>query len=212
MGGSGKDVAPPPKPGSAEEVRAAALAMEQAAWREGIDGTGPLGVWVTAMRAALVSLADVCDVQLKHAVKAVGDARAMTEGELKKLQEARGEAGRLLEQAKMAQVGFEVQKEKLIAGLVDSIVPQMVQAVGKAVVIRQVRFNQKVQWGRAAGIAAAALALVLGGFVWGNWRPDNSVAAGAQVLERIRQCQAAPIKEARTGEPFCALKSLLAPT
>ena len=212
MDGSGKDVAPPPKPGSAEKVRAAALAMEQAAWREGIDGTGPLGVWVTAMRAALVSLADVCDVQLKQTVEVVGDARAMTEGELKKLQEARGEAGRLLEQAKMAQVGFEVQKEKLIAGLVDSIVPQMVQAVGKAVVIRQVRFNQKVQWGRAAGISAAALALVLGGFVWGNWSPDNSVAAGGQVLERIRQCQAAPIKEARTGEPFCALKSLLAPT
>jgi len=212
MDGSGRGEAPTSKPGNADELRAAALAMEQAAWREGIDGTGPLGVWVTAMRAALVSLADICDGQLNQAVETVRDAKATTEGELKKLQVARDEAGRLLEQARMAQVGFEVQKEKLIAGLVNTIVPQMVEAVGKAVVIRQVRFNQKVQWGRAAGIAAAALALVLGGFVWGTWAPDNSVAAGALALERIRQCQAAPIKEARTGETFCTLKSLLSAT
>ena len=96
--------------------------------------------------------------------------------------------------------------------MVDTIVPQMVKAVGAAIVIRERRYNQRVHWGRAAGIAAVAGGLLLGGYVWGGWRPDNTAIAGAVALERIRQCQAAPVRDERTHEAFCPMKALLAPS
>ncbi len=64
----------------------------------------------------------------------------------------------------------------------------------------------------AGQIAFGAIGLVLGGYFWAAWTPGSTAAAGAGALERIRQCQAAPIRDAHTGEPFCILKSLLSPT
>ena len=145
-------------------------------------------------------------------VNVLQDARAVTEAEIEKARLANQLAGSAIEQARTAHAGFEVQREKLIAKLVDNVVPQMVKAVGEAIVIRERRHNQKVQWGRAFGIAALGGGLLLGGFIWGCWQPSDSTIAGSIALDRIKRCQAAPVHDASSKETYCPMSILLSPT
>ena len=185
--------------------------MEEAAWREGIDPTGPLGIFVKAMQRALTVMAEASDRQASGVVRAIENARAMTEAEVAKAQLTNQLAATALDKAKTAHAGFEVQRERLITKLVDTIVPQMVAAVGEAVVIRERQHNQKVQWRRAFSIAALGGGLLLGGFVWGSWTPSVSTVEGVIAAERIKRCQAAPIKDTRTSETYCPMSVLMAP-
>lgn len=193
-----------------DDLRAAAKAMEEAAWREGIDPTGPLGVFVTAMRHAILIMAETGERHARGVIGSIQDARALTEGEVKKLRHTGEMASLALDQAKTAQAGSEVQRERVVGRFVESVVPQLVKAVGEAVVIRERDYNRRVQWGRAAGVGCLLLALVVGGNVWGSLQTAQ-VAEGARALERIKQCQAAPVKDTRTGNAFCRLQDLLAP-
>ena len=194
-----------------DELRAAAKAMEEAAWREGIDRTGPLGVFVTAMRHAILIMAEIVDRQARGIVGTIQDARAFTEGEVKKVRHISEMTSLALDQAKTAQAGSEVQRERVVGRFVESVAPQVVAAIGEAVVIRERDYNRRVQWGRAAAVGGLCLALVVGGSTWGIWQ-TGQVTAGALALERIKRCQAAPIKDARTGTAFCVLQDLLPPS
>lgn len=205
-------VVPVPDVAGGEQLRAAAVEMEEAAWREGIDTDGPLGTFVRAMRRAILILAEIADRQADGVVRTVHDARLVVEAEAVKARKTNELAFLVMEGARSAHASFDVQKEMLVGKLVDTIVPQMVKAVGAAIVIRERRYNQRVHWGRAAGIAAVAGGLLLGGYVWGGWRPDNTAIAGTIALDRIRQCQASPVRDDRTHEAFCPMKALLAPS
>ena len=203
------NVVPISEGATAEHLRAAATEMEEAAWREGIDAAAPLGVFVRAMHRTILVMAEIAERQADGVVKTVRDA--MHVAEAVKARKANEMAYLAVEAAKTAHASFEVQKDQVFGKLVSTIVPQMVKAVGEAVVIRERLYNARVQWGRAAGIATVAGCLVLGGYVWGGWHLDNAAVAGAMALERIRQCQAAPVREDRTREAFCPLKALLPP-
>ena len=102
--------------------------------------------------------------------------------------------------------------ERVSGVFVEAVVPQIVERIGEAVVLRERRHNRRVQWGRAAGIAGVALAILAGGYVWGSQGSGGATAAGAVALDRIRQCQAAPVKDGRTGEAYCQLRDLLPPS
>jgi len=201
-----------PEVATGEQLRVAAKEMEEAAWREGIDVHGPLGVFVRSMRATILVMADVAERQANGVVSTVRDARLMVEAEAIKVRKVSEQAFLAVEAAQTAHASFEVQKEEVFAKMVKAMVPEMVKAVGAAVVIRQRRYNWTVQWGRAAGIATVAGGLLLGGYVWGSWYPSNSALAGAVALDRIRQCEASPVRDDRTHEAFCSMKALLAPS
>ena len=46
---------------AAEELRASAEDMEQAAWRTGLTPEEPLGIWVISLRRTLTNLADMSE-------------------------------------------------------------------------------------------------------------------------------------------------------
>ncbi len=140
------------------------------------------------------------------------DTRAAAAAELETLRAANKTAMRVLQQAETALAGSDVQRQMAVERFVETVAPQLVKAIGEAVVIRQRRYNQAVQWGRAAGIATVAGGLLLGGYAWGSSRPDDAAVAGAVALERIRQCQASPVRDDRTHEAYCPMKTLLAPS
>lgn len=201
-----------PEVATGEQLRAAAKEMEEAAWREGIDTNGPLGVFIRSMHRTILVMADIAERQASGVVSTVRDARLMVEAEALKARKASDLAFLAVQAAETAHASFVVQKEEAFGKLIKSMVPEMVKAVGAAVVIRQRRYNQAVQWGRAAGIATVAGGLLLGGYAWGSWRPSNAAISGAVALERIRQCEAAPVRDDRTHEAFCPMKALLAPS
>jgi len=208
----GANGASTPDTAAGEKLRATAKEMEEAAWREGIDPHGPLGVFVRAMRATILVMADVAERQANGVVNTVRDARAMVEAEAIKVRKVSDQAFLAVEAARTAHASFEVQKDEVFTKMVKAMVPQMVKAVGAAVVIRQRRYNWTVHWDRAAGIATVAAGLLLGGYVWGSWYPSNSAIAGTVALDRIRQCEASPVRDDRTHESFCSMKALLAPS
>ncbi len=193
------------------DLRAAAVEMENAAWREGIDATGPLGAFVMAMRSTVLVLADICERQAGSVAVTVQDARSMADAELKKLLAANKTAIALQAQAQNALASSEVKVDQVVSKFVMSVAPEIVKQISGAVVLRERRYNQSVLWGRAVAIAAVACGLVLGGYTWRAWTPDPAAATGALLLERIRQCQAAPtFRQPQTGDALCNVKSLLA--
>lgn len=195
----------------ANRLREEAEGLIEAARKDAIEPDGTLGHWVRSQASILRLQADLAD-HLEGEVKgSVAAARDLSKSELEMVRKTLGLANTALDQAKAAHAGIEIQKGNAFDKLVTSFVPQMVKAVGEAVVIREWNHNKRVQWGRAAGIAVAALGILAGGYVWGSRGPGEAVLAGAVALERIRQCQAAPVKDGRTGEAYCLLKGLLPP-
>lgn len=168
------------------------------------------GRFVSALMATLTWLGRLIQAAMTDLRASTQETRAASVIELEKLRLANEVSTKVLGQAKQALLGAEVEQRKLLGQVVAAAAPQLIAAIGAAVVIRERRYNTHLQWGRAAGIAALALALLGGGYVWGGWQ-SPSVTAGAVALERIRQCEADPVKDARTSEAFCPLRKLLPP-
>jgi len=136
---------------------------------------------------------------------------AAAAAELKGLQAANKVAVALQAQAQSALASSEVKVDQVVSKFVMSVAPEIVKQISGAVVLRERRYNQSALWGRAVAIAAVACGLVLGGYTWRAWTPDPAAATGALLLERIRQCQAAPtFRQPQTGDALCNVKSLLA--
>lgn len=194
----------------AQRLRAAADELMEAARRDAIEPDGTLGHWVRSQFTILhvqADLADYLEAQVKGTVVEMHD---LSKSELKKLGVANQTADAVLNQFKAALAGSEVQRDRVIGRFVESVAPQVSKAIGEAVVIRERDYNRRVQWGRSATVAGLLLALVVGGNFWGSWQ-TGQVAGGVLALQRIKQCQAAPVKDTRTGDAFCLLKNLLAP-
>ena len=194
----------------AQRLRAAADNLVEAARKDAIEPDGTLGHWVQSQFTILHVLADLAD-HLETEVKGVVvETHNLSKSELKKLGVANQTADAVLNQFKVALAGSEVQRERVIGRFVESVAPQVVKAIGEAVVIRERDYNKRVQWGRAAAVGTLFLALVVGGNLWASWQ-NGKVAEGALALDRIKRCQAAPVKDTRTGNAFCPLADLLAP-
>ena len=197
---------------AARELEEVVQRTEVAAREWGVRPDHLEGRFVSALLGCLTWLGRIMQATVSDLKASSKETRAAVETELETLRTASKAALRVLQQAETALASSDVQRQMAVGKFVETIAPQMVKVVGEAVVIRERRYNQRVHWGRAAGIAAAAGGLLLGGYVWGGWRPDNTAIAGAIALDRIRQCQAAPVRDDRTHEAFCPMKALLAPS
>ena len=197
---------------AARELEEVVQRTEVAAREWGVRPDHLEGRFVSALLGCLTWLGRIMQATVSDLKASSKETRAAVETELETLRTASKAALRVLQQAETALASSDVQRQMAVGKFVETIAPQMVKVVGEAVVIRERRYNQRVHWGRAAGIAAVAGGLLLGGYVWGSWHPDNTAIAGAIALDRIRQCQAAPVRDDRTHEAFCPMKALLAPS
>lgn len=187
---------------AAEELRAAAEDMEEAAWREGVRPSGPLGVWVQAARRTLVSLADIVERQSDAVTSSVANAKALAEAEVAKLREARLAAEAELKKATTALRTLEIRKETLTGEMVKVIAPGLREELKRAVVIKERRRDRNVEWARAAAVGAVVLGLVAGGYGWRAW--DDSAMTAA-----VEQCELHPLVDAK-GVRYCPLDAMLA--
>lgn len=195
---------------AARELEGVVRETEIAAREWGVRPDHLEGRFVSALLSTLTWLGRLIQAAAADLKASAKETRAASAAELETLRIANAAATKVLDQANTALTVAGIEQSKLIAQFVAVAAPQLIQAVGAAVVIRERRYNKKVQWGRAAGIASVALGLLGSGYVWGGWQSADE-AAGAVALERIRQCRATPVKDSRTGEAFCPLKHLLSP-
>lgn len=185
---------------AAEDLRASAEDMEQAAWREGIDPTGPLGVWVTALRWSLTTLAGISEKQSQGVAAAIKGTRQLVDAEIAQLRIANEAAVRAMNEANAALSRAKVDTEKLTLKTLGDLAPKILEHIRDAVVIRERRYNRKVEWRRGILVGMAVLGLVVGGYSWRTWQDHDANAALERCLEH--QLQAA------NGDKFCALSSL----
>lgn len=195
----------------AQRLRAAAAGLVEVARKEAIEPDGPLGQWVQLQKAILEAQADLAEHIEQQVLEAVSDLRDLAKVEVTRLREMVRLASLSNDRAITEAAALSVRKDQALTDIVKTMVPDVVKAIGGAVVIRERRYNWTVHWGRAAGIATVAGGLLLGGYVWGGWQPSNAAIAGTIASERIKQCEASPVRDDRTHEAFCSLKSLVAP-
>lgn len=206
----------PPGTGDSEAAKAA-LELERlvqqtevAAREWGVRPDHLEGRFVSAFLAALTWLGRLVRAASADMKAAAGEHRTASAVELEALRAANAVAAKLQGQAQLALAVSDVQVSKVVTRFVESVAPQIVREISGAVVLRERRHNRDALWGRAAGIATVALALVGCGYTWAVWAADPRSAADAGAAARIMRCQAAPSKDAR-GEAFCPLKALLPP-
>ncbi len=197
---------------AARELEQVVQQTEVAARDWGVRPDHLEGRFVSALLGCLTWLGRIMQATVADLKASGQDARAAAAAELETLRNASKTALRVLQQAETALASSDVQRQMAVEKFVETIAPQIVKVVGSAVVIRERRYNWTVHWGRAAGIATVAGGILFGGYVWGSWHPDNAALSGAVALDRIRQCEASPVRDDRTHESYCPLKALLAPS
>jgi len=197
---------------AARELEQVVQQTEVAARDWGVRPDHLEGRFVSALLGCLTWLGRIMQATVADLKASAQDTRAAAAAELETLRNASKTALRVLQQAETALASSDVQRQVAVEKFVETIAPQIVKVVGSAVVIRERRYNWTVHWGRAAGIATVAGGLLFGGYVWGSWHPDNAALAGAVALDRIRRCEASPVRDDRTHDAFCPLKALLAPS
>jgi len=169
------------------------------------------GRFISMLLTTLTSLGLLTKAAAAQSQAASREHAVAAAAELKGLQAANKVAVALQVQAQSALASSEVKVDQVVSKFVMSVAPEIVKQISGAVVLRERRYNQSALWGRAVAIAAVACGLVLGGYTWRAWTPDPAAATGALLLERIRQCQAAPtFRQPQTGDALCNVKSLLA--
>lgn len=186
---------------AAEDLRASAEDMEQAAWREGIESTGPLGIWVTALRHSLVNLADISEKHSQGVAATIAATQKLVDAEITQLRETNKQAVHAMNEANAALSRVKVDAEKLTLKTIQDLGPQILAEIQDAVVIRERRYNRKVEWRRASLVAVAVLGLFLGGYSWRAWQD------GTDASEALVRCLRQPFS-APNGDRYCSFSTL----
>ncbi len=184
-----------------EDLRGSVEDMEQAAWREGIDPGGPLGVWVTTMRQGLMAFANVVERQSVRVEGVVTDTRGLVDAEIAQLRLASEGAVRAMNEANATFNRAKIETEKLALKTIDDLTPKLLQEIREGVIIRERRYNRGVEWRRAILAGTAVLSLVIGGYAWRSLQGNGD--AGAALI----RCEQHPM-QAATGEKYCAFSTL----
>jgi hypothetical protein len=162
--------------------------------REGRFVSALLGIVTWLARLVVAAAAD-----LKAVTRA---GQKLAETELATLKAANELAANTVRQARAAQTNIEVQRETLVARMVENIGPQLAGGVKDWLVLREREHNRKMARRRAAITSAVVVALVAGGYGLRAWQDTDATAA-------LSRCVSTKIVSPTNGEAFCSLNTLL---
>jgi len=187
---------------AAEALRAAALETREAAWKDGIDPHGPLGVWVRSQERALTAQALMLDEQETRVTYVVTTAKAAADGQVEVLKTTLGLAQEHNKRAEIMARQSESDREKLVNHTVDQLTEQVSAKLSGALVLRQRRYDRTHRWGSAALVAGVMMALFLGDYGLHTylWRFE---------MGSVQRCLQSAVRSA-DGTLFCQVKAVQA--
>ena len=204
--GTGSAQDPPVPPPSPEQLRAALQerieTLKKAALDWGIQPDYPEAAFISSMIATQSSFGDIAVGMWGGLLATQEKAQRIAETEVARLKLANDQAVLQLHQLDGLRAAQEVKVEEALTGMVKRMIPGVVKGVGDAVVIRERRYNRRVEWGRAALVSALVAGLWLGGYGWRAWQDRVSTSA-------IARCVAAQVPDNKTGKGYCPLEALL---
>jgi len=186
-----------------DRLRSCIIAMRTAAKAEQIDPEGPLGVWVQAQEAMLLSMADFAELQTDQIVERVGSVeRSMkatverVQAEIAKLVATREEARQ--ETLKIREEGRLLKEERLQAG--DDLAIRMSDKIQdhlkQVMLVREKRWNLRQNL-RLVGMLGGVLFVV---FLGGQW-----MAFHGDAQDILGRCKASPALDPVTKIAYCPM-------
>ncbi len=187
---------------AADALRAAAVETREAAWRDGIDPDGPLGVWVRSQERALAAQALMLDEQETRVIDVVTTAKAAADGQVEVLKKTLALAQEHNKRHEIVARQSESDREKLVNHTVDQLTEQVSAKLSGALVLRQRRYDRTHRWGSAALAAGVVTALFLGGYSLHayQWRFETG---------SVQRCLQSAVRSA-DGTLFCQVKAVQA--
>ena len=179
-----------------DELRAAQAQLDEAIIREGIDPSGPLGVWAAAQRAMIAAMVSVMeDHTARVETKALG-VEASMKAEVERVK-VTNEAARV-ETMRLRSEGALLKEERLKAG--DDLAIRMSDKIQDhlkdTVLVREKRWNL-FQNLKLVGIFAGVLFAV---FLGGQW-----MAFHADARAILQRCQVSPAIDPVTKVSYCPM-------
>ena len=161
---------------ASNELRNSAIALREAAWREGVEPDGPLGIWVRSMERTLTAQSDMADKQEAGLRAVVNDAKGLVDSQVDALKKALAMSDQHNKRAEIALRHAEVDREKLVNNTVNELTAQVSARLNGALVLRQQRYDRQQRLGTAGAMTAIVLGLFFGGYALHAylWRFETS--------------------------------------
>ncbi len=181
---------------SMDQLKAAQVQLDDAVVREGIEASGPLGVWAAAQRAMIAAMISVIEDHTARVETKAQGVEASMNAEVERVK-VTNEAARM-ETMRLRSEGSLLKEERLKAGddLAIRMSNQIQQHLKATVLIREKRWNLFHNLRLVATFAAVLFASYLGG-QWMVFHGDRR-----DILER---CQASPALDPVTKVAYCPM-------
>ncbi len=185
---------------ASEGLRQAALAMREAAQREGIQPHDPMWLWATSQETALNWMADLADDQEARVGRVVSGAKDLMDTQVAGLRTALQLAEQHNKRTQMASQHMQIQQETLVSRTVSDLTEQVSAKLSGALVIRQRRYDRTHFWGSAGLVTSLALALFFGGFALHAYEWRNETGA-------LQRCLKTAVRNS-AGTLYCEMRSV----
>lgn len=185
---------------ASNDLRSAAIALREAAWREGVEPDGPLGIWVSSLERTLTAQSNLVDNQEAGILKVVQDAKGMVDGQVEALNKALAMAEQHNKRAEVALRHAEVDREKLVNSTVNELTEQVSAKLNGALVLRQRRYDRQQRLTSGGLMTAIVLGLFFGGYALHAylWRFETG---------SVERCLRESVKSA-DGTQYCPLSAV----
>ena len=183
-----------------DNLRNAAIALREAAWREGVEPDGPLGIWVRSLERTLTAQSDLVDKQEAGILAVVNDAKGMVDSQVEALKKALALSDQHNKRAETALRHAEVDREKLVNHTVDELTGQVTAKLNGALVLRQQRYDRQQRLTTGGMMTAIVLGLFFGGYALHAylWRFETS---------SVERCLRQTVN-GTDGTPYCPLSAV----
>jgi hypothetical protein len=132
----------------------------------------------------------------------IEQSKTASDAEAERLRQLNRQALAVIETARVAQLNLELQRETVVARLLDRIGPELSDGIKHWRVIKERDYNRRSAYRLAAGAAVLAGALTGGGYFARAWEDR-------QATEALARCAANLVVASGSGRIFCDMTSLV---
>ena len=196
------------RPDRLARLREAAGKMEEALRDEGFDEQGSHGVFVRWQRQTVEELGQLlveAERTLGQRVEAAcvlmeDSSRKFRDDEFRRAEILLKGGDRVLEMARQAALtaaaaGERAEKEfdASVSRIAEDMAVKLLQQSQRWLVLKQTDRNRRDAWRLAAGVAAVALGLFIGGYATAEWRKGKELEAGEATMAAVERCWKRPV-------------------
>jgi hypothetical protein len=202
----------PPRPTNPRDSTAAELAIQAldveiatvlaAAADWGVRPDHLEGRFVTAWLNTVKWLGRLVTATVADLKTVIEQSKAASDAEAERLRQLNRQALSVIETARVAQLNLELQRDTVVARLLDRIGPELSDGIKHWRVIKERDYNRRSAYRLAAGTAVLAVALASGGYFARAWEDS-------QATEALARCAANLVVASGSGRIFCDMTSFV---